>query len=94
MALKPINLKAVRAKREDNERTAPLKVLRDAVDDIGAAFESLDGWALVVFERAADGKICTMTRYRTRDPLDVFVLPQMAKLKIERAINESTEEAD
>lgn len=92
--MSPVSLKSIRSDRDKARAMEPLVALREFVQEVEQTVERLDGWALVAYELTDDGGIITKTGYRVSQVMDLYRLPDMARVKIERAINESVDVKD
>lgn len=81
-----VRLAKVRMSRENEEKRAAWQHLRHGICEMG---REVDGYGLVVFKRMGPERVRTYARMYTRDPADMFVLPEMAHVELMRIKNES-----
>lgn len=83
-----VHLNRERDRRTRSERDSVRAHLVTHARDIDSG---IDGYALVAFRRLGDGQIETRAEYCVRDAADMFILPDLAREKIARRINQTTD---
>lgn len=81
---------AIDAKRAATDEASA--ALDQAVEEVKAADPPVEGFALVAYRRNGPRLVSAMVRWFTADAIHTFALPEMARMELERSINDGRQD--